>query len=145
MTSEETKPVDDATFAPLLTLNDRKQNYRKIHLFSGLICAAVISMIILISTDFNYNIALALIVFNFIFVSLIFPLDGSLKKKAALLAIGNIIGFFWNYLFLIASSLEIMPHMLQVLLSPFLNLLWVVSYWSLSLSFMTHSGAHREG
>jgi len=92
--------------------------------------------------------AVPLIVFNFLFVSLIFPLNGSLATKISLLLMGNVIGFFWNQLFslfvytvvyYIGGSFNV----LHMLLNPIVNLLWMVSFWSMSLSVLVSSKNER--
>ncbi len=81
-----------------------------------------------------------LVIFDFLFVSIIFQLSSPTYKKVALLAVGNIVGMVWNYSFhaLIYYAAEAFdPSALSILYTvsyPFLNSLWVISFWSLSLS-----------
>lgn len=78
-------------------------------------------------------------VFNFLFVSFAFRLNGTLRRKLALLALGNIVGLSWNYFLALVVCFgcfhfgDLFVFILRVF-SPFLNSTWVVSYWSLSLS-----------
>ncbi|MEM3641785.1 MAG: hypothetical protein QXH37_07695 [Candidatus Bathyarchaeia archaeon] len=92
----------------------------------------------------------ALITFNILFVSMLFPLNGPLKRKMAFLLTGNVVSFLWNnILYLFAFSIveqfgEIF-NTLYIILSPMLNLVWIVSFWSLSLTFISHSKSERVG
>src|SRR3989304_9523696 len=40
-----------------------------------------------------------LLIFNFLFISLIFQLNGTPNRKLGMLALGNIVGLFWNFIF----------------------------------------------
>lgn len=109
--------------------------------FAGVI---VIYIIILSLYLVNNEAALMLMVFDFLFVSLVFPLDGTFAKKIALLLIGNVIGLLWNSVF---SSFTYVAtfyfgeflNVVYVILNPLLNLIWVVSFWSISLSVLASS------
>ncbi|MEM2419561.1 MAG: hypothetical protein QXL38_01070 [Candidatus Bathyarchaeia archaeon] len=85
-----------------------------------------------------------LLVFNILFICIFFPLDGSLKRKMMILVAGNILCFIWSALFsmLVADLIVLMGDASKVLLavlSPLLNLLWIVSFWSVSLTFLAKS------
>jgi hypothetical protein len=86
-----------------------------------------------------------LMLYNFLFASLIFPLNGALTKKVFILAIGNIVGICWNYLFYLFayaaanSPLGYLFSIPYIILSPFLNLVWVVSFWAVSLTLLAPS------
>lgn len=109
-------------------------------------CAGIIVTYILILSFYlvNSEAAFMLIVFDFLFVSLVFPLDGSFVKKIGLLLIGNVIGLLWNSVF---SSFSYVAacyfggflNVLYMILNPLLNLIWVVSFWSISLSVLASS------
>lgn len=109
--------------------------------FAGVI---VIYIIILSFYLVNIEAALMLMIFDFLFVSLVFPLDGSFVKKIGLLLIGNVIGLLWNSVF---SSFSYVAacyfggflNVLYMILNPLLNLIWVVSFWSISLSVLASS------
>jgi hypothetical protein len=79
-----------------------------------------------------------LVIFNALFLSIIFRLHGSLNKKLVLLFMGNVTGLFWNYLFhsfAIAASSSIQNFsIIYTIVYPFLNSLWVICFWSLSLT-----------
>jgi len=91
-----------------------------------------------------------LIAFNFFFVSLAFPLNGLLATKVLLLTLGNFIGLLWNYLFsLFANSVAYYFQGffkdLCLLLGPMANMFWVVTFYSLSLTFLSRLRADRQG
>ncbi len=89
----------------------------------------------------NVQSTATLLIFNILFFSLISQLNGSLHKKIFVLTIGNIIGFFWNlifYSFSIAGydSFGKAFNIFYTLIYPFLNLMWIVPFWSFSLGFL---------
>lgn len=93
-----------------------------------------------------------LLVFNLLFASLTFPLplEGTLTRKISLLFIGNVIGLFWNYLFYLFafSGVNLFGDFftgLCLILSPFANLMWIVSFWSLSLTVLADSESRTLG
>ena len=109
--------------------------------YSFLICSLLsIVLCLLLSLAFiNAESMLMLIFFNLLFASLMFPLKGSFAKKTCLLLIGNVTGLFWNYLFSLFAFLGVnlfgeFFNAIYLLLNPFANLIWIVSFWSLSLT-----------
>jgi hypothetical protein len=62
-----------------------------------------------------------------------------MNLKIGLLALGNIMGLFWNYIFkafVEAGTLtfgEIFTN-LYTISYPFISSLWIISFWSLSLT-----------
>jgi hypothetical protein len=114
-------------------------------LILGFFAGIIVTYVIILSFYLvNSEAAFMLIVFDFLFVSLVFPLDGSFVKKIALLLIGNVIGLLWNSVF---SSFSYVAacyfgeslNVLYIILNPLLNLIWVVSFWSISLSVLASS------
>lgn len=101
---------------------------------------ALIAYFITISLLFiSLESALTLIIFNLLFVSLIFHLKGTILKKTSLLTLGNVIGILWNYLFNQFAYLgkECFGETFDaicIILMPLTNLLWIVSFWSISLA-----------
>jgi hypothetical protein len=81
--------------------------------------------------------------FTILFGSLIAMLNESTHKKLALIAAGNLVGVFWNLVFLyFYNSGKILFGVstfdaIFTLVFPLLNLLWIVPFWSLSLSSIT--------
>jgi len=98
----------------------------------------------------NGQLVSMIIVFNILFVFLTFPLSGTLKRKLLLLLLGNIIGFSWNYLFSLlayttANYFGQFSNTLYIILSPFVNLVWIVSFWSFSLTAIANSKHTKAG
>ena len=115
------------------------------HSILGFLAGIIVTYILILSFYLvNSEVAFMLIVFDFLFVSLVFPLDGSFVKKIGLLLIGNVIGLLWNSVF---SSFSYVAacyfggflNVLYMILNPLLNLIWVVSFWSISLSVLANS------
>jgi hypothetical protein len=74
----------------------KENEWRIDHLIFGFSIGAIASYMLLSSSFVSNESVYMLIIFNFLFVSLIFPLDGTLTRKISMLLIGNIIGLFWN-------------------------------------------------
>jgi putative flippase GtrA len=77
----------------------KENEWRIDHLIFGFSIGAIASYMLLSSSFVSSESVYMLIIFNLLFVSLTFPLDGTLTRKIFMLLIGNIIGLFWNYLF----------------------------------------------
>lgn len=109
------------------------------HLIVGFSAAALISYVLL--SFFDLQFALTLAIFNFLFIFTIFPLEGALTRKMLLLLLGNVIGALWNYLFSLFTDLLTyyigdMFNIFYMILNPFTNLMWIVSFWSVSLTVL---------
>jgi hypothetical protein len=98
----------------------------------------------------NIESTVTLLIFNLLFLSLTLQLNGSLNRKVGMLALGNIIGLFWNfflYFFAIAGVTffgEIF-NVFYAVFYPLLNFMWIVSFWSLSLSILPNpKSMHTE-
>jgi hypothetical protein len=120
------------------------------HLIFGIFIGVIASYALLSLSYISSESAYMLIIFNFLFVSLTFPLNGTLKKKLVMLFVGNAIGLFWNYLFSlfahsVTNQLGEFFNTLYIILSPFLNLVWIVSFWSLSLTALANSKNEKVG
>jgi len=128
-----------------------KENEWKVnHLIFGFSVGAIASYMLLSSSFVSSESVYMLIIFNFFFVSLTFPLDGTLTRKLSMLLIGNIIGLFWNYLFslfayTVAYYLGDFFNTVYIILSPFVNFIWIVSFWSISLTALTNSKDKKQG
>lgn len=128
-----------------------KENEWKVnHLIFGFSVGAIASYMLLSSSFVSSESVYMLIIFNFLFVSLTFPLDGTLTRKISMLLIGNIIGLFWNYLFslfayTVAYYLGEFFNTLYIILSPLVNLIWIVSFWSISLTALANSKDKKLG
>jgi len=122
-----------------------KENDLRIdHLLLGFSVAVIVSYILLTSSFVSNESVYTLVIFNCLFVSLTFPLVGALPTKIFMLLIGNIIGLSWNYLFslfayTVAYYLGQSFATLYIISSPFVNLLWIVSFWSISLTALGNS------
>jgi hypothetical protein len=82
-----------------------------------------------------------LFMFSFLFGSLIFQMGGSVAKKLGLIALGNIVGLFWNFVFLNFSVAGTDGfgknfNIVYTIAYPILNLMWLIPYWSISLGVL---------
>lgn len=82
----------------------------------------------------------SLIVFEWLFVFLVFPLEGPLWKKIAWLEVGNFIGLAWSFIRLLTVTL-IAYHfgtsafvLAEFVTSPVVDFLWVIPVWAVGLS-----------
>ena len=114
------------------------------HLVFGLLFGITFSCLLLYFLRLPGETVFTLALFNFLFASLIFPLNGRLTKKIFMLFIGNIIGLIWNHLFYLfaytaANSFGNLFSIPYIILSPFINLVWIVAFWAISLTWLTPS------
>jgi len=89
----------------------------------------------------NIEATATLLIFNLFFFSLTVHLNGTLNRKLGVLALGNIMGLFWNfvlYYFAIAGVTFFGEpfNVFYAVSYPFLNFMWIVSFWSLSLTVL---------
>lgn len=99
----------------------------------------------------NETALISITIFNFLFVFLLLPLEGPLFQKVYLLVAGNIVGLVWHFIkssfeaasvfYLGADTFEI----ITVVIGPIIDLVWVVSVWSLSLSVLASAKRRNEG
>lgn len=92
----------------------------------------------------NIQSTATLVIFNFLFVSLMFQLHGTTNRKLCLLTLGNIIGLCWNFtfnIFDVAGTICFGENFntLYMVFFPFLSSLWIISFWSLTLTIL-----HRD-
>ena len=109
-------------------------------LVSALFVEEIVLCLVLTLRLINIPTAVTLLIFNLFFLSLISHLNGTLSKKIGILALGNITGLLWNvvlHYFAIAGAAFFGEpfDLLYSVSHPFLNFIWVVSFWSLSLAF----------
>lgn len=116
----------------------------------GLFLEAIVLCLIVSFRFINIESTVTLLIFNLLFFSLTFQLNGALNRKLGMLALGNIIGLFWNFLlyfFAIAGVMffgEIF-NVFYAVFYPLLNFMWIVSFWSLSLSVLPNpKSMHTE-
>lgn len=121
--------------------------------FNRLICVfsivAILFCLLLSYFYINVDAALILLIFNFLFLSLIFPLKGSSTRKSCLLLIGNVIGFFWNALLSVLAYSGMfffggVFSTLYLIINPYINLIWIVSFWSISLAILANPKNERQ-
>ncbi len=92
---------------------------------------------------------IAIVLFNLLFVFLLFPLEGSLLRKVGLLSAGNVVGALWYLIrsaFQEASVLYLSIDAFKIIatvVSPIIDFIWIVSLWSLSLSVL--ASAKKRG
>lgn len=123
---------------------------RNNHIISGLFLEAIALCMILSFRYISVESTAMLAIFNLLFAFLIFQLNGTLRKKLCVLALGNIIGLFWNYIFFLfavtaADFFGQIFGVFYVVLNPLLNLTWIVSFWSISLTFLANPQTKRVG
>ncbi|MGQ9624529.1 MAG: hypothetical protein ACUVT9_04070 [Candidatus Bathycorpusculaceae bacterium] len=118
--------------------------FRTDHLTFGVLAGITISCIIPIFLQFGIELAFPLLVFNIFYVFLTFPLNVKLTRKLNMLLIGNLICVSWNQLFILFATVAAeyfgsFFEALFIILNPFLNLIWIVSFWSTSLTLLNAS------
>ena len=91
---------------------------------------------------------LTLLIFSFLFGSITFLLDGAFGRKIGLLAVGNLLGLFWNFIFHSFSSAGSLAfgkvfEVVYLMIFPFLNMLWIISFWSLSMAYLSKTNSNR--
>lgn len=107
----------------------------------GLFLEAIGLCLIICFRFINIASTATLLIFNLFFLSLIIHLNGTLNRKLGILALGNIMGLFWNfvlYYFAIAGVTFFGEpfNVFYTVSYPFLNFMWIVSFWSLSLAVL---------
>ena len=102
----------------------------------------IVALCLLASFRFvSLESTITLVVFNFFFASIIFLLNGTINRKLGILAIGNVVGFFWNLVFNYFSVVGTFYfgksfEAFYTITYPLLNLMWVVPFWSVSMGFL---------
>jgi hypothetical protein len=117
-------------------------DWRVRHVLLGLLFGVAMSYVLL--SRLALESAVILIIFNFLFIPLIFPLRASIMRKLLLLSVGNLIGVSWNVFFTllvlaVVNYVGDFVNTLYLVLSPFVNLIWIVSFWSISLSVLANA------
>lgn len=116
-----------------------KGGFRTDHLLFGILVGIMASFALSFFFHANTELTSMLLIFNILYTFLTFPLDGELPKKLCMLLLGNVICLIWNSLFLLfaAATAEYFGcsfGVLYIIINPFLNLIWIVSFWSMSLT-----------
>ena len=121
------------------------------YLFSILSIGAIIVCLVVAFRIINLQSIVSLVIFNVLFISLPFQLNGSLNRKLCLLALSNMTGLSWNYIFNLFAivATEVFGKIfldIYTVFFPFLSSIWIVSFWALSLTVLhrnrTDQGVH---
>ncbi len=113
---------------------------RLVHLLINILLALLVTVcLVLAYRHLNIESCITLTIFNFFFISIFYQLNGSLTRKAVILACGNVFGLVWNYVFQNVSHtgsiiFGISFNVFFSVVYPLLTLTWIVPFWSLSLS-----------
>ena len=110
-------------------------------LVTGLFLEAITLCLILSFSVINIAATATLLIFNVLFLSLTIQLNITLDRKLGILALGNIIGLLWNialHHFAIAGNTFFGEtfNVFYAISYPFLNFMWVIFFWSLSLTVL---------
>jgi hypothetical protein len=116
-------------------------NFKNSRLVTGLFLEAIVLCLIFSFSFIDIAATATLLIFNLFFRSLIIHLNGALNKKLGILSLGNIIGLLWNlvlHYFNIAGITFFGEsfNLFFTIAYPFLNFMWIVSFWSLSLTIL---------
>ncbi len=119
-------------------------NPRTSHLFFGLSGVAALSFLAWNSPYLHKEAAFMIMIFNAFFVLLIFTLEGALAGKMILLLVGNAVGWSWNFAAstlenIVAESFGTRLNLMFAFANPFVNLIWIIPFWSVSLTLLVRS------
>ncbi|PVX24622.1 MAG: hypothetical protein CW691_07090 [Candidatus Bathyarchaeum sp.] len=118
-----------------------RPNFGHLAIGSAIVTVVIFFQVQLISS-FDLSALFSIIFFNILFLFLIFPLEGPLRRKVVLLIVGNQVGILWHgiqvlledaILFLNTDTFKIM----FLVTRPLIDFVWIVAVWSISLSMMT--------
>jgi hypothetical protein len=110
-------------------------------LVTGLFLETIVLCLLFSFSLINLATTISLLIFNLFFLSITIHLNGTINKKIGILALGNITGFLWNFVlhyFDIAGAIFFGEsfNIFFTIAYPFLNFMWIVSFWSLSLTVL---------
>ncbi|MCW4016923.1 MAG: hypothetical protein NWF06_11175 [Candidatus Bathyarchaeota archaeon] len=117
-----------------------KPNFSHLIIGSALVITIIVVQIQLIRS-FDLSALFSIIFFNLLFLLLIFPLQGPLRRKVILLITGNQVGIVWYAIQVVlkdtvfvlnTNSLNVM----FLVAKPLVDFVWIVAVWSISLSMM---------
>jgi len=126
-----------------------KLNYR--HMSVGVGVAAIMFVIYSPLYSILESALISITVFNFLFIFLLFPLEGQLFRKVYLLVGGNIVGVAWYLIQLSCEGASVFHSgvgafkIIAVVVGPIVDLIWIVSVWSLGLSVLASAKRRNEG
>jgi hypothetical protein len=142
---------------PLLAGNSQSFGHPKVtpnytHMSVGVGTTAIILLIYLsLHHILDERALVSITIFNFLFVFLLFPLEGPLFRKVYLLVAGNIVGLLWYFIKSSFGEVSVFYfgtdalRIITVVIGPIIDLVWVVSVWSLSLSMLASTKKRNEG
>jgi hypothetical protein len=142
---------------PLLAGNSQSFGHPKVtpnytHMSVGVGTTAIILLIYLsLHHILDERALVSITIFNFLFVFLLFPLEGPLFRKVYLLVAGNIVGLLWYFIKSSFGEVSVFYfgtdalRIITVVIGPIIDLVWVVSVWSLSLSVLASAKKRNEG
>jgi hypothetical protein len=115
--------------------------FQNSRLVTGLFLEAITLCLIASFRFVNISATATLLIFNVLFLSLTIHLNGTLNQKLGIIASGNTVGLFWNFVLqrFAISGAAFFGESFNVFYGvsyPFLNFMWVVSFWSVSLAFL---------
>ena len=141
----------------LLTGNRQSVEHLKVrpnylHMSIGVGVAAIMLLIYFpLCRILNESALISIAVFNFLFIFLLFPLEGQLFRKVYLLVAGNLVGLVWHFIKLSFRAASVFYlgagafKIITVVVGPIIDLIWIVSVWSLSLSVLASAKRRNEG
>jgi len=129
----------------------RRERPNYLHMSVGVGVAVVMFLVYsLLRCTPNEPAVVSIAIFNFLFIFLLFPLEGTLLRKVFLLVLGNLVGLAWYLIqssFVAASA----PYLeagafkvVYVIVCPIIDLVWIVSVWSLGLSVLVSARRGNE-
>lgn len=120
------------------------------HIFVGLMVSLItlFACFELIHT-LNISAFISICFFNFLFVFLLFPLEGAISRKIMLLFAGNVVGIAWHFFIIFFENvfLNLSTDSLKIIFlifSPLSNFMWIVSLWSISLSVLAKNKPRKN-
>ena len=126
-----------------------KPNFVHMAIGAGLAAAILLTHFRLVRI-FDVSALVAISFFNVLFVCLLFPLEGTLLSKIALLFAGNSVGVLWcliqlafqeaSFFFLSTDAFKV----IALIGKPLIDFVWIVSIWSLSLSVLASAKRKTE-
>jgi hypothetical protein len=111
----------------------------------AILCGVVMFVCIAVSYRWllGYESVALTLLLNFFFITIFSQLNGVLSTKILMLITGNILGVALNLLFYAFADNIHMVTGLQTsavltVIFPILNLIWIIPFWSLSLSLLSN-------
>ena len=113
------------------------------HMLAGLVLVLpILYLQVRLVGGIDFSALFAVVFFNLLFVFFVFPLEGPLPRKAALLIVGNGVGALWYIMrFSFEDTLFLLNmeslRMLFLVVKPLIDFVWIVTLWSISLSMLS--------